>query len=71
MLCLLFSISSYANFTENRIKYNFKDADVNNDGKLSLEEENGMPKGSESFTNIDTNNNCYVTIEEIITADKK
>ena len=72
VLCLLFSISSYANFTENRIETKFKGADVNNDGKLSLEEAKiGMSKVSENFTKIDTNNDGYVSIEEIIAAYEK
>ncbi|HCK04378.1 MAG TPA: hypothetical protein DHV86_06430 [Methylophilaceae bacterium] len=50
----------------------FKGADVNNDGKLSLEEaKKGMSKVSENFTKIDTNNDGYVSIEEIIAAYEK
>lgn len=72
VLFLIFSASSYANMTEARIKSKFTDADVNADGKLTLEEaKSGMPKVADNFTKIDADDSGYVTVEEIITSYEK
>ena len=44
----------------------FSDADANGDGKLTRDEANGkMPRIYQSFDEIDTGKNGYVTLEQV------
>ena len=66
--CLTFSFSVYADDAKlnQELAAKFKAADVNHDGKLTLAEAKvGMPRVAAHFSDIDTQNRGYVTLEQI------
>lgn len=69
-LCLAMSFSVYADNAKlnQELTEKFKAADVNHDGKLTLiEAKAGMPRVARHFSDIDTQNRGYVTLDQIIT----
>jgi Ca2+-binding EF-hand superfamily protein len=49
-----------------RIEEKFKAADVNHDGKLTLEEaKSGMPRVAKAFDKIDVEKRGYITLEQL------
>jgi Ca2+-binding EF-hand superfamily protein len=67
--CLTLSFAVYADNTKlnEEITEKFKAADINHDGKLTLAEaKNGMPRIASHFSDIDTQNRGYVTLDQII-----
>ena len=65
---LIFSSAAFANdISRNQeIAERFAKCDVNNDGKLTMEEAKGcMPRIYSNFSYIDVQNKGYVTVAEI------
>jgi Ca2+-binding EF-hand superfamily protein len=49
-----------------KIEEKFKAADVNHDGKLTLEEaKSGMPRVAKAFNKIDVEKKGYITLEQL------
>ncbi len=68
-LCLAMSFSVYADDAKlnQELTAKFKAADVNHDGKLTLAEaQAGMPRVAAHFSDIDTQNRGFVTLDQII-----
>ena len=66
--CLTLSFSVFADDAKlnQELAAKFKAADVNRDGKLTLAEAKvGMPRVAAHFSDIDTQNRGYVTLEQI------
>jgi Ca2+-binding EF-hand superfamily protein len=66
--CLTLSFSVFADDAKlnQELAAKFKAADVNHDGKLTLAEAKvGMPRVAAHFSDIDTQNRGYVTLEQI------
>ena len=66
--CLTLSFSVFADDAKlnQELAAKFKAADVNHDGKLTLvEAKAGMPRVAAHFSDIDTQNRGYVTLDQI------
>ncbi len=71
VLCCAFLTLSFSVYADDaklnqELAAKFKAADVNQDGKLTLAEaQAGMPRVAAHFSDIDTQNRGYVTLEQI------
>ena len=71
VLCCAYLTLSFSVFADDaklnqELAAKFKAADMNHDGKLTLTEAKiGMPRVAAHFSDIDTQNRGYVTLEQI------